>query len=154
MGTAFVATAGLETAPLADGAVLYNVKTGKFIMLNRSADRLWSELSSAKTEDQLVRGLRRTYPEIDSTTARKAVSETLESLRGLDLVLARPVSEVDRQAPAVEVQRGGGDGRTDYAPPSVRVLDEEDLLKVFQMTAAEISVASCWWGNCHSAGCP
>lgn len=154
MSTAFVATAGLETAPLADGAVLYDVKTGKFIMLNRSADRLWSELSSAKTEDQLVRGLRQTYPEIDSTTARKAVSETLESLRGLDLVLARPVSEVDRQAPAVEGQGGGGDGRTGYAPPSVRVLDEEDLLKVFQMTAAEISVASCWWGNCPSAGCP
>lgn len=148
MSTAFVATAGLETAPLADGAVLYDGKTGKFIMLNRSADRLWSELSSAKTEDELVRGLRRTYPEIDPTTARKAVSETLESLRGLDLVLATPENDRDRPTLAAEDGRGSGDQRKDYAPPLVRVLGEEDLLKAFQMTAAEISVAGCWWGDC------
>jgi hypothetical protein len=40
-----------------------------------------------------------------------------------------------------------------YEQPSIRILDEEELLKVFQMTAAEISVASCWWGAC-TAGCP
>jgi hypothetical protein len=39
-----------------------------------------------------------------------------------------------------------------YETPSIRILDEEELLKVFQMTAAEISVASCWWGAC-SVGC-
>ena len=37
---------------------------------------------------------------------------------------------------------------TQYEPPSVTVLDEEELLKIFQMTAAEISVAACWWGSC------
>lgn len=41
-----------------------------------------------------------------------------------------------------------------YESPSIRVLDEEELLKVFQMTAAEISVASCWWGACPTASCP
>jgi hypothetical protein len=40
-----------------------------------------------------------------------------------------------------------------YEQPTIRILDEEELLKVFQMTAAEISVASCWWGGC-SVGCP
>jgi hypothetical protein len=40
-----------------------------------------------------------------------------------------------------------------YEAPSIRILDEEELLKVFQMTAAEISVAACWWGAC-TAGCP
>jgi len=40
-----------------------------------------------------------------------------------------------------------------YEAPSIRILDEEELLKVFQMTAAEISVASCWWNPC-SVGCP
>jgi hypothetical protein len=39
-----------------------------------------------------------------------------------------------------------------YEAPSIKVLDEEELLKIFQMTAAEISVASCWWGAC-SVGC-
>lgn len=40
-----------------------------------------------------------------------------------------------------------------YEAPSIRILDEEELLKVFQMTAAEISVAGCWWGAC-TVGCP
>jgi hypothetical protein len=40
-----------------------------------------------------------------------------------------------------------------YEQPTVTVLDEDELLKVFQLTAAEISVASCWWGACP-AGCP
>jgi hypothetical protein len=154
MGTLFTATAGLETAPLADGAVLYNLKTGKFIMLNGSADRLWSELSKPKTEDELVQGLCQAYPDIATPTARQAVSQALESLQRLDLVLAQPEgSDVDRPAWAKGDTGGGRDQRTDYAPPSVSVLDEEDLLKVFQMTAAEISVAGCWWNAC-SAGCP
>lgn len=154
MSILFTATPGLETAPLADGAVLYDLKTGKFIMLNRSADRLWSELSKPKTEDELVQGLCQTYPDIATPTARQAVSQALESLQRLDLVLAQSEgSDIDRPAWAKGDARGGRDQRTDYAPPSVSVLDEEDLLKVFQMTAAEISVAGCWWGAC-SAGCP
>jgi hypothetical protein len=40
-----------------------------------------------------------------------------------------------------------------YEQPSVTVLDEDELLKMFQLTAAEISVASCWWGSCPT-GCP
>ena len=40
-----------------------------------------------------------------------------------------------------------------YEKPAVRILDEEELLTVFQMTAAEISVASCWW-SLISVGCP
>jgi PqqD family protein of HPr-rel-A system len=149
MNTLFVATAGLETAPLADGAVLYNSKTGKFVMLNRSADRLWSELSQAKTEDELVRGLCRTYPGIENHTARDAVSQTLESLQRLDLVHAQTEGNgVSGSASASENGRDGHDQGMEYAPPSVKLLDEEDLLKVFQMTAAEISVAGCWWFPC------
>jgi len=40
-----------------------------------------------------------------------------------------------------------------YERPTITVLDEDELLKVFQVTAAEIAVASCWWGAC-SGGCP
>jgi hypothetical protein len=32
-----------------------------------------------------------------------------------------------------------------YEPPSITVMDESELLTVFQMTAAEISAAGCWW---------
>ena len=42
---------------------------------------------------------------------------------------------------------------TPYEAPSITVLDEEELLNVFQMTASEISAASCWWNACPS-NCP
>jgi hypothetical protein len=45
------------------------------------------------------------------------------------------------------------DQQARYERPSITVMDEEELLKVFQLTAAEISVASCWWGACPT-GCP
>jgi len=151
MRNSFVAATDVEVAPLADGAVLYDPKSGKFVMLNGSAERLWSQLSEARTEDRLIEGLCRSYPDIETVTARQAVSQALESLRRLDLVL--PAADADRAAGDVE-EGGGGHPRADYAPPSVRVLDEEDLLKVFQMTAAEISVASCWWSVCPSRSCP
>jgi len=44
-------------------------------------------------------------------------------------------------------------GAKAYERPSIRQLDEDELLNAFQMTAAEISVASCWWAACPS-GCP
>jgi hypothetical protein len=45
------------------------------------------------------------------------------------------------------------DAHEKYEAPTVTVLDEDELLNIFQMTAAEISVASCWWMPC-STGCP
>jgi hypothetical protein len=32
-----------------------------------------------------------------------------------------------------------------YEKPTVTLMSEDELLKVFQMTAAEISAAGCWW---------
>ena len=40
-----------------------------------------------------------------------------------------------------------------YTAPSVRQVTEEEVLAAFQMTAAEISAASCWWVSCPT-GCP
>jgi hypothetical protein len=156
MRTTFVAAANLETAPLADGgAVLYDARTSKFIMLNPSADRLWSELSNARTEDDLVQGLCSTYSDIDTPTARQAVRQALESLRGLDLVRAQPEGSDAVRAPSASGRgTSGQDRRTGFTSPSVDVLAEDDLLKVFQMTAAEISVAGCWWSPCRSTPQP
>ena len=35
--------------------------------------------------------------------------------------------------------------RPRYTAPTITVLDQDEVLKVFQMTAAEISAAGCWW---------
>jgi len=38
--------------------------------------------------------------------------------------------------------------RPKYAKPTLRVMTETELLASFQMTAAKISAAACWWGSC------
>ena len=39
-----------------------------------------------------------------------------------------------------------------YQAPIVRVMTEDEVLAAFQMTAAEISAAGCWWTPAPS-GC-
>ena len=153
MNTTYVATAGLETAPLQDGSVLYNLKTGKFVMLNRSASFLWTELSSPRTEHDLARRLLAAFPDTPSANAGPDISKALTELKGLELVASRdnatnPVSAPGDHAAAPKAESAA------YESPTIRVLDEEELLNIFQMTAAEISVASCWWSACASPGCP
>lgn len=149
MSTAFVATKGLETAPIQDGSVLFDPKSGKFIMLNRSAACLWTGLTAPRTQEELVRVLGASYP--DAAIPAGDVNAVLEHLQQLELVA--PSAE----GAAASVARTDGkavEAKTSpYEPPSLKVLDEEELLKIFQMTAAEISVASCWWGSCPT-GCP
>ena len=144
----FVATAGLEAAPIQDGAVLYNLKTSKFIMLNRSAAVVWTALSTPKTQEDLVEGLKLAFPDVSSAEAQRAVPQALDDMQGLEIV---SVSSAASAAAAQPLDKT--DAPAAYEAPSAKVLDEEELLKVFQMTAAEISVASCWWGA-RSAGCP
>ena len=38
-----------------------------------------------------------------------------------------------------------------YKRPEITVMDENQVLIAFQMTAAEISAAGCWWSSsaCH-----
>jgi len=35
-----------------------------------------------------------------------------------------------------------------YERPTVTLMSETELLKAFQMTAAKISAAGCWWTGC------
>jgi len=39
-----------------------------------------------------------------------------------------------------------------YETPSLRVMNEEEVLAAFQLTAAQISAASCWW-TVQPTGC-
>ena len=38
--------------------------------------------------------------------------------------------------------------RPAYVKPTLRVMNEKEILVAFQMTAAKISAAGCWWGSC------
>jgi hypothetical protein len=39
------------------------------------------------------------------------------------------------------------DVKPTYEPPKIAVLNADEVLKVFQMTASEISAAGCWWSG-------
>jgi PqqD family protein of HPr-rel-A system len=157
MTSTFVATAGLDAAPLEDGSVLYNPKTGKFIMLNRSAAFLFNEMSTPRTDDELIHRLCAAFSDMATAAAQQEVSQALELLKDLDLVRQ---CDADEAPHAVAALNGAFSGPEDgkgkpkaFERPTAKVLDEDELLKIFQMTAAEISVASCWWGAC-TVGCP
>ena len=53
-GSQYVALPGLEAAPLENGAVLYHPHTKKFIMLNRSAALIWSELTAGVLPQEIA----------------------------------------------------------------------------------------------------
>jgi hypothetical protein len=36
-------------------------------------------------------------------------------------------------------------GKPPYETPRLTVMEDEEVLKAFQMTALEISAAGCWW---------
>jgi Coenzyme PQQ synthesis protein D (PqqD) len=86
MGQLFSATPGLEAAPLEDGAILYYPKTGKFLMLNRTAAFIWNALSVPKKPEELVNGLCQAFPDVTPAAAQSDVNSLLEQLKALELV--------------------------------------------------------------------
>ena len=41
-----------------------------------------------------------------------------------------------------------------YEQPKITIMDRDDVLRVFQMTAAQISAAGCWWApGCSATPC-
>ena len=78
--------AGLESAPLESGAVLYHPNNKRFFMLNRSAALIWTELSTPRTHEQLVSHLRAAFPSVDESVAKQDVNNALEHLKALELV--------------------------------------------------------------------
>jgi hypothetical protein len=46
------------------------------------------------------------------------------------------------------------DGRPAYEAPKITVMNRDDVLQAFQMTAAQISAAGCWWSpGCAASPC-
>ena len=82
----FVLTPGMDAAPIESGSIAYDPKSGKFIMLNRAADFIWSALSTPKTADELVKGLCATFPDVDAAAAKCDVEAFLEQLKQFALI--------------------------------------------------------------------
>jgi PqqD family protein of HPr-rel-A system len=81
-----VAVQGLESTPVENGVIMFHAKSGKFVMLNRSAALVWAELGTPKTEEELAQKLSASFTEVTPSTARQDVKDVLEQLRQLELV--------------------------------------------------------------------
>jgi hypothetical protein len=44
------------------------------------------------------------------------------------------------------------DNRPAYVKPTLTIMSEAEILATFQMTAAKISAAGCWWGTTGCGG--
>ena len=46
------------------------------------------------------------------------------------------------------------DDRPAYEAPKITMMNRDDVLQAFQMTAAQISAAGCWWvSGCAGSSC-
>ena len=46
------------------------------------------------------------------------------------------------------------DDRPAYEAPKITMMNRDDVLQAFQMTAAQISAAGCWWvSGCQASPC-
>jgi PqqD family protein of HPr-rel-A system len=86
MSKSFVMIDNLETTTLEEGAILFHAKSGKFIMLNRSAAVVWAELATPRTVEELVQKLAASFVDVAPDTAQQDVHELLAQLRELELV--------------------------------------------------------------------
>lgn len=60
---------------------------------------------------------------------------------------------MDKISESVE-QAVATDGRPAYEAPKITMMDRDDVLQAFQMTAAQISAAGCWWvSGCQASPC-
>lgn len=41
--------------------------------------------------------------------------------------------------------------RPQYQAPAIRVMNESEVLIAFQMSAAKIGAAGCWWAACNNS---
>lgn len=90
MSTAFVAIQGFETAPIDNGLILFQASSGKFIMLNKSAAELWTELATPKTRSDLAAWICASYADLDPAKADEDVTEILTHLQELGVVADQP----------------------------------------------------------------
>jgi hypothetical protein len=86
MASTYVALPDLEAAPLQDGAIVFCPSNGKFLMLNRSASLIWTELAKPRTADELVLAICAKFPDADAVTAKSDVAATVAQLSELGMI--------------------------------------------------------------------
>ena len=53
--------------------------------------------------------------------------------------------------PGLDAGRATDVRRAQYRAPSMKVMNESEVLVAFQMSATKIGAAGCWWTTCNSS---
>ena len=79
---------GVEAAPMHEETILFDPATKRFCLLNGTAAFLWDQLQEPCTADQVSRGLRQRFADVDTERVERDVQAALQQLADLALVVA------------------------------------------------------------------
>ena len=136
----------VEGVSLDQQEVLFHPTTNKLILVNPVGCAVWRQIEGACAPDAIADDLRANFSGVPPEAAAQ-VESFLAHLVALQF--ARTASSAGASKPAAPQPQT----TSPYHAPALREVTEEEVLASFQMTAAEISAASCWWVNC-ATGCP
>jgi hypothetical protein len=85
-GASFFARPDVEAAPLDDGVILFDPAGTKFLVLNRSAAFIWSELAAPVTSEQLASSLCATFEDVSPDAARADTRDALARMLELGII--------------------------------------------------------------------
>lgn len=128
-------------------AVLFDPNTNRFFVLNDTGSFLWSQLSEPTTAQHLAGQISKSFDSVESAVALPDVEEVLKQMLSHQIVVEDNGLETTEAAKAPATQPST-EARAEYKSPSIQVMNESELLQTFQMTAAKISAAGCWWTTC------
>jgi hypothetical protein len=87
----FRRSADVEAAPLKDECVLFNQKTNKFFMLNRTMAFIWSRLEQTATPSQISEELQKSFAGVTAEQAHADVELALREMLELELLVLEDV---------------------------------------------------------------
>jgi hypothetical protein len=136
----------VEGVALDEQEILFHSATNKFVLLNPAARFVWTRLAAAGSAAQIAAALCARHGRAADAQAEAQVASFLAALAARSLVAPATGTADAREEPVAPVA-------APYHAPMLRDVTEDEVLASFQMTAAEISAASCWWFSC-ATGCP
>lgn len=77
---------GVEMAPLRDDAILFNPKSNRFCVLNRTSSFIWNQLKSPASPEQIAEALCVNFTGVAPGEALRDVEQALSQFLDLELV--------------------------------------------------------------------
>jgi len=95
----YLRRAGVDMAPLHGETVLFDPRSNRFCVLNRTGAALWSQLETGGTPEDLAAFLCQTFEGLGPGAAQQDVAEFLAEMTSLDLVVpADPERSIEQES--------------------------------------------------------